>query len=185
MWDQLKVIDQIPRNNGRVPHSFAFGAKGWDTTNPRIETRGIMADYAKAASDLKARLDAKARRTANLDAFFEALRVGLSDEAEQANSALTYEGAPTIEFKEGWSTGDIIVITCGTATATITQDREAPNVAANITSETGERSVTFIILPDESPATAQRVSLSPVTEPKIEPRASAATIIEELIASAP
>jgi len=144
-----------------------------------------MADYTKAASDLKVRLDAKAKRAANLDAFFEAVRVALSDEAEKANSALTYEGAPTIEFKEGWSTGDIIVITCATATATVTQDREAPNVAANIVSEAGEKPVTFIILPDESPVTAQRVSLSPATEPKIEPQAAAETIIQELIASAP
>lgn len=157
-----------------------------------------MTDYGKAASELKSRLEAKAKREAELNAFIEAVRTSLFTEVEKANSALTYEGDPLIEFKQGGPDGPTIVLTCGAATAKISllapadpkvpRDPKAaddPSIVANIVSESGEKTVTYFILQRESPLRARRISLSPDEEQKIEPAEIASTIVEELINSAP
>jgi hypothetical protein len=153
-----------------------------------------MPDYATSAANLKLRLDAKAKRTADLEAFFEHVRTSLFTELETANSALAYENAPLIEFTQGWPTGPIVQLTCAGAVCTVTTDPNAPKapnpanapiIAAHIVYEAGEKTVTFTILDTESPFVARRISLVPDAEPKTTPQQIAAIIVEELITTAP
>jgi hypothetical protein len=147
-----------------------------------------MVDYAKAATELKARLDAKKKRIADLDSFFVFLRGDVGAETQKANVELAALAAPAI-FVSAENSDEIanqtIQLTCGDAVATIAQDRTAPSLTATIASESGAKTVTFVIDPSQSPATAQRVSLAPAVEPKRGTQEIAATFVEELIASAP
>ena len=59
-----------------------------------------MVDYPKAAFDFKARLNAKVKRKADLDAFFEGVRVNIVKEVEKANAELVREGAPKIDLQD-------------------------------------------------------------------------------------
>jgi hypothetical protein len=144
-----------------------------------------MADYFKAASEFKARLNAKATRAAALSTFFEGVRTGLREEIANANAYLARENAPKVEFKEGWPNGDLIELACASATCKVSLDPEKPSIAGVVTGEEGEKTVTFILLDEESPLRAQRVSLTPATEEKVGPSDVAATLVEELITGAP
>jgi len=144
-----------------------------------------MADYFKAASEFKARLNAKATRAAELSAFFEGVRNGLREEIVNANAYLARENAPKVEFKEGWPEGATIELVCSTATCKVSMDSDAPSIQGLVSGETGEKTVTFTLLHDESPLKAQRVSLTPATEEKVGPTEVAATLVEELITGAP
>ena len=144
-----------------------------------------MADYFKAASELKARLTAKATKAAELDTFFESVRSGIHEEIANANAYLARENAPKIEFKEGWPKGATIELACATATGKVALDPDAPSITAVIAGEDAEKAVTFILLHDQTPLKAQRVSLTPATEEKVGPHEVAATIVEELITGAP
>jgi hypothetical protein len=144
-----------------------------------------MADYAKAASELKARLNAKIKRKADLNAFFEAVRTNMRKEVDKANVELYANSAPKIDIRQESPEEPTIELACGNAICKISQDRSTPSIAAVITGEAGEKTVTFIILTEESPLTAQRVSLAPANEAKVEPSYIAATIVEELITGAP
>ena len=148
-----------------------------------------MADYAKAASELKARVD----KIADLVAFFESVRSNLFTETEKANSALAYENAPLIEFKQGWPDGPAIELACGNATCTVSQDIHVASIAAVVQGQAGQTTVTFLILADEStptstpisPVVARRVSLTPDIEEKVGPAEIAAAFVEALIQGAP
>jgi hypothetical protein len=144
-----------------------------------------MADYAKAAFDLKARLNAKAKRKADLNAFFEAVRSNIRKEVEKANAELSVNGAPKIDIRQESPEEPTIELACGSAICKISQDRSAPSIAATIKGETGEKTVTFILLDEESSVTAQRVSLAPANEEKVGPIEIASTFVEELIVGAP
>lgn len=144
-----------------------------------------MAEYAKAASELKARLDAKAKRKQDLDDFFEELKTCLAEEVKKANAELKTVGAPSVDFQQASVGEPTIELRCRAANCKISQDRSAPSIAAIVKGESGEKSVTFLILPDESPLQAQRVSLAPASEPRIGPPEIAAILVEELIAGAP
>ena len=144
-----------------------------------------MSDYAQAAAQLKARLDARAKKIADFDAFYESLRSHLFTESEIANSALTYENAPQIEFVEGWPEGEAMKLVLGGATCQISRDRQKPSIAADIHAESGPKTVTFLVLESESPMMAQRVSLTPAIESKIGPEGIAGVILVELITGAP
>jgi hypothetical protein len=144
-----------------------------------------MADYFKAASEFKARLNAKATRAAELDSFFEGVRTSLHEEIANANAYLARENAPKIDFKEGWPTGTAIELTCASATCKVSLDPDKPSIAGVVTGEEGEKTVTFLLLDDESPLKAQRVSLTPEIELKVGPPEVAASLVEELIAGAP
>jgi len=140
-----------------------------------------MADYAKAASELKTRVD----KIADQVAFFESVRSNLFTELEKANSALAYENAPLIEFKQGWPDGPAIELACGNATCTVSQDIHAASIAAVVLGQAGQTTVTFLILPDESPLAARRVSLTPDIEKKVGPAEIATAFVEALILGAP
>jgi hypothetical protein len=144
-----------------------------------------MTDYAKAASDLKARLDAKVKRRLDLTAFFEEVRSNLTKEVAQANAELIKAGAPKIDIQQASLGEPTIELVCDKASCHVSQDRGAPSVGAVITGESGEKTVTFLILVDESPLRARRLSLAPDTEPKVDANALAATFVEELITGAP
>jgi hypothetical protein len=144
-----------------------------------------MTDYAKAASDLKARLDAKVKRRLDLTAFFEEVRVSLTKEVTQANVELIKAGAPKIDIQQASLGEPTIELVCDKASCHISQDRSAPSVGAVIVGESGEKTVTFLILVDESPLRARRLSLAPATEPKVDANELAATFVEELITGAP
>ena len=144
-----------------------------------------MADYAKAASELKARLDAKAKKKADLDNFFEELKLSIAAEVKKANAELAGVDAPSVDFQEASVGETTIELRCRSANCKISQDRAVPSIAAVVQGESGEKSITFVILPDESPLTAQRVSLAPAIEPKTGPPEIAAILVEELIAGAP
>lgn len=136
-----------------------------------------MADYANAASGLKARLDLRAKNLA----FFESVRSSLFVEVEKANSALIYEGVPTIEYREDTP----LELICAGAIATVGLDIMTPAIATTIKNAAGEKSVTFFLQNDETSTYARRASLAPATEAKSTPEEIAAAIIEELIAEAP
>jgi hypothetical protein len=144
-----------------------------------------MADYFKAASEFKARLNAKATKAASLDAFFEGVRTGIREEVANANAYLARENAPKIEFKEGWPSGASIELACASATCKVSLDPDVPSIRGVVTGEEGEKTVTFILLDEESPLKAQRVSLTPETEEKVGPPEVASTLVEELITGAP
>jgi hypothetical protein len=144
-----------------------------------------MADYSTAAADLKARLDAKAKRRADLYAFFEALKVGLAREVKTANEALVQAGASTVSMQEASEGEPTIELLCGKATCRISQDWAVPSVGAVITGEAGEKTVTFLIVVEEEPVMAKRVSLTPDLEPKVAVEEVAAIFVEALIAGAP
>lgn len=144
-----------------------------------------MANYAKAASDFKARLDAKVKRRTDLSSFFEALRSSIRKEVERANVELSANSAPNIDLRQEGHEEPTIELACGKAICKISQDRTVPSVAAIVTGEAGEKTLTFIILIEESPVTAQRVSLAPALEEKVRTSEIAATIVEELIMGAP
>ena len=144
-----------------------------------------MADYASAAMGFKARVDAVSKKALDYHIFFEELRKSLVIEAEKANSALTYENAPQIEFKIGQTEGAVIQMGLDAATSTIKLDRDKLSVMAEVKSTTGERTVTYLIDEENSPFKAQRVSLSPSNEVKVGPSEIAAVFVEELITGAP
>jgi hypothetical protein len=143
-----------------------------------------MADYAKAAFDLKARVAAKSKRRADLTAFFESVRSSIGQEVAKAKVELAANGAPEIYLREEGLEEPTIELKCGTAVCKISQDRSVPSISASILGESGETSVTFLILTDETPLLAQRVSLAPAVEEKVGTDAIAATIVETLILGA-
>lgn len=144
-----------------------------------------MPDYARAASELKARLDAKAKKKSDLDNFFEELKLSIAEEVKKANLELASVGAPSVDFQQASVGEPTIELRCRTAHSKISQDRAAPSISAVVHGESGEKTITFLILVEESPLKAQRVSLAPAIEPKIGPSDIAATLVEELIAGAP
>ena len=144
-----------------------------------------MTDYAKAAFDFKARLNAKAKKKADLDAFFEGVRVNIVKEVDRANAELSREGAPKIDVQQASPHEYTIELACRTASCKISQDRDAPSIGAVVAGEAGEKTITFLILFDESPIKARRLSLTPETEEKVDPSELAASFVEELITGAP
>jgi hypothetical protein len=144
-----------------------------------------MVDYPKAAFEFKERLNAKAKRKADLDAFFEGIRVSIGKEVDKANLELSREGAPKIDLQQASPHEYTIEIVCRSATCNISQDRSVPSIGAVISGEAGQKNVAFIILIDENPIRARRLSLTPEIEPKIDPAELAATFVEELITGAP
>jgi hypothetical protein len=144
-----------------------------------------MADYAKAASDLKARLDAKYKRIADLNDFFESVRSAITTEVASANAELSARKAPTIAIREEATGEPTIQLACMNALCKIAQNRDVPSISAVITGEAGETTLTFIIQIDQSPVTAQQVSLAPAAEPRLSPAEIAARFVEALIAGAP
>jgi hypothetical protein len=144
-----------------------------------------MADYARAAAELKARLDAKYKRAADLDTFFEELRTCVQSEVNAANDELKAHGAPIVMVREESIGEPTMELTCDRAVCQISQDREKPSVGALMKGEKGETIVTFVIAVDESPVTAQRLSLAPSVEAKAGPREIAAAFVEALIDGAP
>jgi hypothetical protein len=144
-----------------------------------------MTDYAKAASDLKARLDAKFKRIADLNEFFESVRGSIATEVASANTELAEKCAPTIAIREEGVGEPTIQLACQNAICKISQNRDVPSISAVITGESGETTLTFVILVDQSPVVGQQVSLAPATEPKLSPSEIAAKFVEALIAGAP
>jgi len=51
--------------------------------------------------------------------------------------------------------------------------------------EAGEKTITFLILLEETPLKARRLSLAPENEEKVDAAGLAATFVEELITGAP
>jgi hypothetical protein len=143
-----------------------------------------MADYAKAASDLKARINAKIKKREDLNAFFEALRASMRTEVDKANVELSAVKAPTIDLRQEGFEEPTIELACANTVCRVSQDRTVPSVSAAVEGATGEKTVTFVILMDESPITAQRVSLAPALEEKLSTDAIAAVMVEELIQGA-
>jgi|SRR5271168_2810850 len=155
-----------------------------------------MADYSKAASGLKARIDAKVKRRLDLDAFFEELRTGISKEVEKANAELTKEGAPKIEVQRASVGEPTIELRCNKATCDVSQDRSTPSIGAVVTGEAGEKTITYHVLLEESPLKARRLSptsetgqkrlsLTSEIEGKVDVVQIASTFVEELISGAP
>jgi len=144
-----------------------------------------MTDYAKAAFDFKARLNAKTKKKADLDAFFEGVRVNIVKEVDKANIELVKASAPKIDLQQASPHEYTIEIVCRAATCKISQDRTKPSIGAVIAGEAGEKTITFIILFEESPIKARRLSLTPETEAKIDPSEVAGSFVEELITGAP
>jgi hypothetical protein len=143
-----------------------------------------MADYAKAAADLKARIDAKIKKKADLTAFFESVRTSMGQEVEKANIELAANKAPEIYLREEGYEEPTIELKCGSTICKVSQDRRVPSISAVVSGESGETTVTFIILTEETPFRAQRVSLAPAVEEKVGSDAIAATIVETLILGA-
>lgn len=143
-----------------------------------------MVDYAKAAFDLKARINAKIKRRADLNTFFESLRSSVRVEVDKANVELSAVKAPTIDLRQEGYEEPTIELACGNTICKVSQDRTVPSVSAAVLSGSGEKTITFVILIEESPFTAQRVSLAPALEQKLGTDAIAATIVEELILGA-
>src|SRR5580658_6709049 len=98
-----------------------------------------MADYSKAASDLKARINAKVKRRLDLDAFFEELRTGLTKEVEKANAELTKAAAPKIEIQPASVGEPTIELRCNKATCNVSQNRTTPSIGAVVAGEAGEK----------------------------------------------
>lgn len=144
-----------------------------------------MVDYPKAASDLKARLNAKAKRRVDLDAFFEGVRVNIVKEVEKANVELSREGAPTIDLQLASPFEHTIELACKNARCNISQDRSVPSIGAVVTGEAGEKTTTFIILVNESPVKARRMNLTTDEAEKVDASDLAAAFVEELIMGAP
>ncbi len=144
-----------------------------------------MTDYAKAASDLKARLNAKVKRRLDLTAFFEEVRVAISREVAKANLELAKENAPKLEIQQASLGEPTIELICDKARCNISQDRSTPSIGAVVTGEAGEKTITFLILLDETPLKVRRLSLTPQTEEKVDATGLAATFVEELITGAP
>ena len=144
-----------------------------------------MTDYAKAAFDFKARLTAKTKRKADLDDFFEGVRVNIVKEVDKANIELAREGAPRVDLQQASPHEHTIELVCRGASCKISQDRSTPSIGAVVAGESGEKTITFIILFEESPVTARRLSLTPETEAKIDSAELAASFVEELIIVAP
>jgi hypothetical protein len=144
-----------------------------------------MVDYAKAASGLKSRMDAKVKRRLDLNEFFEGVRDGLTGEVAKANAELSKAGAETVDIQQASLGEPTVELVCGKATCNISQDLNVPSIGAVISGESGAKTVTFIILIDETPVKARRVSLAPETEERVDPAQLAATFVEELIMGAP
>jgi len=144
-----------------------------------------MVDYAKAAFDFKARLNAKAKRKTDLDAFFEGIRVNIGKEVDKANLDLAREGAPTIDLQQASPYEHTMELLCRGVSCKIFQDRSVPSIGAVVGGEAGEKTITFIILLEETPVKARRLSLTPDAEAKVDPVDLAATFVEELITGAP
>jgi hypothetical protein len=130
-------------------------------------------------------LNAKAKKKADLDAFFEGVRVNIVKEVEKANAELTREGAPKLDVQQASPHEYTIEIVCRTASCKISQDRSVPSIGAVVAGEAGEKTITFVILFDESPIKARKLSATPETEEKVDPSDLAATFVEELIIGAP
>lgn len=144
-----------------------------------------MTDYSKAASGLKARMDAKVKRRSDLNEFFEVLRTGLSEEVQKANAELTKEGAPKIEIQRASIGEPTIELVCGKATCNVSQNRSAPSVGAVVAGDAGEKTITYLILLEESPLKACRLSVASETAEKLDAVQIASSFVEELIACAP
>jgi len=144
-----------------------------------------MADYAKSALDLKARLNQKTKRRLDLTAFFEALRNALVAEVAKANIELLKVSAPRVEIQQASLGEPTIELVCDKATCNISQDRGVPSIGAVLKGESGEQTITFIVLLDESPLKACRVSLTPENEEKVDAGQIAATFVDALIAGSP
>lgn len=136
-----------------------------------------MADYAQAASALKARWNARN----DVARFYDDVRQALVVEIEKANSALAYEQLPLIQISDSTP----LQLTCVETQATVELDKKTPAISANISNEFGEKSVTFTVDAAQSPLKARRVSLAPEIEALIGPDGVAAIIVEELIEGAP
>jgi hypothetical protein len=74
---------------------------------------------------------------------------------------------------------------CRGVSCKISQDRSVPSIGAVVAGEAGEKTVTFIILIEETPVKARRLSLTPENEAKVDPADLAASFVEELITGAP
>jgi hypothetical protein len=144
-----------------------------------------MTDYAKAALELKGRLDAKTKRRVDLYAFFESLKASLIKEVKLANVELAREGAPLVSLQPASEGEPTIEMTCGTSLCRISQDRAVPSVGAVITGESGSKTITFLIDLQELPLKSSRVSLTPEIEEKVEVSAVAAIFVEAVIMGAP
>lgn len=143
-----------------------------------------MVDYAKAAFDLKARINAKIKKKVDLTAFFESVRTSMGQEVEKANIELAANKAPEIHLREEGYEEPTIELKCGSTICKVSQDRKVPSISAIVSGESGENTVTFIILTEETPFRAQRVSLAPQVEEKVGTDGIAAAIIEALILGA-
>lgn len=143
-----------------------------------------MVDYAKAAFDLKARINARIKKKADLTAFFESVRTSMGQEVEKANIELAANKAPEMYLREEGYEEPTIELKCGSTICKVSQDRNVPSISAIVSGESGETSVTYLILVDETPLLAQRVSLAPAVEEKVGTDAIAATIVESLILGA-
>jgi len=144
-----------------------------------------MTNYSKAAIDLKARMDAKVKRRVDLSAFFEGLRTGLTKEVEKANVELIKEGAPKIEIQRASVGEPTIELRCGNATCNVSQDRSVPSIGAVVAGEAGEKTITYLILLEESPLNARRLGLTSEAGEKVDAVGLASAFVEELIAGAP
>jgi hypothetical protein len=144
-----------------------------------------MADYSKAAFDLKARLNAKARKKADLTAFFENVRVHILSEVEKANVELVKEGAPKIDLQQASPYEATIEIACRTATCIISQDRSIPSISAVVHGELGDKTIAYRILCEESPIKARKLSDASETQANVDASDMASTFVEELIMIAP
>jgi hypothetical protein len=144
-----------------------------------------MVDYPKAAFELKARLNAKAKRKADLDAFFEGVRVNIVKEVEKANVELSRAGAPNVDLQQASPYEHTMELICRSASCKISQDRSVPSIGAIVAGESGSKTITFLILVDESPVKARRMILDPDSAEKVDRDELAAAFVEELIAGAP
>ena len=144
-----------------------------------------MADYAKSALGLKARLDQKIKRRLDLTAFFEGLRSALTLEVAKANIELLKVGAPKVEIQQASLGEPTIELVCDKAICHLSQDRGVPSIGAILKGESGEQTITFLVLVDESPLKACRISLTPEIEEKVDAVQIAATFVDALIAEAP
>jgi hypothetical protein len=139
-----------------------------------------MSDYRKAASDMKARWNASAAKTAHLMAFFDSLRLSLSREVKRANSALTSEDLPEIELKDEGS----IELTYVGAKCKIHIVSDLNMIHASYVSRSGDGSIRLSVLEKSDPPVASITEISEFCG-QIGPQEAAVAIIEKLLEVAP
>jgi hypothetical protein len=144
-----------------------------------------MADYQKAAADLRIRIDAKTKWVNDLNSFFESLRAEIAKEVAKANVAMNEHKLPPIIIRQEGLGEPTISLTSKQTDAKITQDRSVPSIISKVKGEAGERVLTFLILDKETPILAQRVSLAPAVESKLTTAEIAGLIVEDLIYGSP